>query len=154
MVITQVKKLLPKSANVWIVWILVAIGLVIAYRMIMKEIRLIKARTKQSQVTANEQILTEQLSYTPAEFSILAERFRGAFRQLVGYNFDTVEAVLKTLKTASDFYNLIKVYGVRDISILSWYNQEFSLIECLEDQLSDSDLKKVSKILSNINVTF
>jgi hypothetical protein len=154
MVVTAVKKLLPKTSIGWLTWILVIIGIIIVYRMVSKEIRKARAEKNRSQQLAAEQIVVSDLSFTPAEYSIFAERIFGAFHQFIGYNFDTVEAVLKKLKKASDFYKLIEVYGIRDISPVSWYTQNYGLIEVFEDQLSDGDLDKVSKILKNINVTF
>lgn len=152
--ITVVKKFIPKSAGSWMLWIAVLIGLVVAYRMIAKEIRLARQRSVRSQNTASEEIVPSALSFSNAEFSILAERFYGAFHRWIGYNFDTVQTVLKSLKNASDFYKLIEVYGVRDISPTTFINQSYGLIEVMENQLSDSDLEKVSKILKTINVNF
>lgn len=152
--VQAIKKFMPKTATNWVIWIVVAIGIVITYRMISKEIRLASQRNNRSEETSAAQVVSSDLSFSKAEYSILAERLYGAFHTWIGYNFDTVENVLKSLKTASDFYKLIEVYGVRNISPTTWINQTYGLIETFENQLSDSDLKKVSKILKNIKVNF
>lgn len=149
-----ITKFLPKTAGQWVVWVLVALGIIIVYRMIAKEIRLSRDRRLSSERLAENQVVSSDLSFSLADYGILADRLAGAFTQWVGYNWSTVESVLKSLKTASDFYKLVHVYGTRDISPVSWIKQEFTLIACLEDQLSDGDLIKVSEILKKINVTF
>lgn len=152
--VKAITKFLPKSPGQWVIWVLVAVGIVLVYRMIAKEIRLARDRRLSSERLAENQVVSSDLSFSMADYGILADRLAGAFTQWVGYNWSTVESVLKSLKTASDFYKLVQVYGTRDISPASWIKQEFTLIACFEDQLSDGDLKKVSEILKKINVNF
>jgi hypothetical protein len=150
----SIKNLLPTKPGKWILWIVVAIGLYIAYRLISKEIKKAKYKRSLTSETAETQIITSSLSYSEAEYSIMAERLYGAFNRWVGYNFDTVRTVLQSLKTSSDFYKLVTVYGIRDISPTSWINQNFGLIQTFEDQLSDNEMEEVSGILKQINVNF
>lgn len=152
--IESLKKVLPDKPGKWILWIAIAIALVIVYRMISKEVKKAKYKRSLTPQTAEIQIIPTSLTYTEAEYSIMADRLFGAFNRWVGYNFDTVKAVLQSLKTSSDFYKLVTIYGVRNISPTSWINQNYSLIQTFENQFSDNDLSKTGEILKKINVNF
>jgi hypothetical protein len=153
-IVNAVKKVLPETAPQWLLWIAVIIGLLVSYKLISKEVKKGRLTRNLSQNVAIKEVNVSDLSFTDAEYSIMADRIYGAFNRWIGYNFDTLEVVLKKLKTASDFYKLVTVYGVRDISPTAWINQNMGLIHTIENQLSDGDLSRVTKILQTINVNF
>jgi hypothetical protein len=94
--------------------------------------------------SASENIVDSELSYTTLEYMSMAEQVYNAVKGW-GTNEDAIYTVLNKLNNSSDWYRLVKAYGIRKKS---------NIIEALYSDLTNSEIESVQTILQNINVTF
>ena len=75
----------------------------------------------------NDAIKNSELSYKEAEYSVMASQLKAAMAG-VGTDCDMVYSVLSQLKTSSDWYELLKIYGTpSDQNLVEWFQHEWRL---------------------------
>jgi len=123
-------------------------GTIIGYKIIKK----ITTRNMSKDLIkdTNEEIHTNTLSYSESEYQSMADSL---FRAMDGLDTDwnIIKSVIVKLKTKSDWYMLIKDFGVKETT--SWLSSfKGNLIEWLADELNSEQRKFLTDRLKIIGV--
>jgi hypothetical protein len=142
----QVKEIIFYSA---IGFVLIVGGIIAAKKFIFK-----KKGEETGESTTKEAgriINKKNLSYDAIVYNSMADRLGEAMFDW-GTDEKTIFEILSRLKTKDDWYALVNAFGTRkEPGLLIYF--EGNLIQWLQHELSNSDLKKVNDILSKIGVT-
>ena len=114
-----------------------------------------KSKKNKNIKDAKKAIKKNNLSFEATYYNTLATRLKEA---MDGFGTDEkkVYDTLKELTTADDWWELYRVYGNHKPSVFSWNYKDIvkgDLTEWLHSDLTKGELKKVKKILTDINVT-
>jgi hypothetical protein len=123
--------------------IVIAIILFHIYRWLKNMVLFGNGNGDETTADAGQHINTNQLTFSNVEFAGKANTIERAAAGW-GTDEDAIFTVLNSLRTSSDFYKLVQVYGVR---------RELNLIETLIDEFDDSEMEKTRSILENIGVS-
>ncbi len=98
----------------------------------------------------NHEIKRNEVSFTDSEFSIMANNL---FKAMDGCATDEelIFSVFRKFKTRSDFFKLVKVFGVKTISCWATGSEKGDLTSLLVTELGDSEKAELQKILSKLN---
>ena len=111
--------------------------------------KLTKTNSEKLVDTANSQVVTSDLSYSPAEYLTMCDQLQSA-TGLLWNDSDIISAVFAKIKSKSDWYQLISSFGVRSYS---FGFPDKTLIKWLDSYLSTSERKDVNNQLSKINIS-
>ena len=99
----------------------------------------------------NSEINSSNLSFTSAEFKIMADRLETAMRG-AGTDENTIYQILGQLQNKDDWFQLVSAFGVRSYG--NWfYTAEGTLPHWLDTELITEEKTKVLEILLKIGVT-
>ncbi len=106
----------------------------------------------------DKEIDKDDIHFTNAQFEIFADTLHEAFIG-PGTDQDTVVRILKKMESSSDFYKLVKIFGIKKPSWYAWdYGSinDGDLIEWLTWELGDNKPERaiISKHLSNLGIEF
>ena len=139
----------PSKLITWAIILLIVIIIIwFVYRKIQKVIEASKDRQLVNE--ADNAIVSNALTYTQADYKAMADKLYVAMDG-AGTDEDAIKEVIAKLRTKSDFYALVKAFGVRKSS--SWASSFVgNLIQWLADELSGDDRKEVNDMLAKFNV--
>lgn len=145
----KINNLTPFKAITWAIVLLILIFIIlIVYRKIKKSIQ--AAKDYQLVNASDSAIVSNALTYTQADYKAMADKLYLAMDG-VGTNENSIYEVIGKLRTKSDWYALIKAFGVRSSS--SWVNSfTGNLVQWLYDELDDEERKRVNDILAKFDV--
>ena len=139
-----------KGVNIsWPEFAGLALAALILY-FIYKEIQ--KTRGGETEREAEDEVKKRELSYPDGTYHQLADQLFQAFNPNwtgLGTDDDEVFRILNLLKTPSDWFKLVSVYGDKANPL----GGHGTLTEWLTSELTSSQMQKASEILQNINVT-
>ena len=150
----------PKYLKIAI-WIVVAVVVCFIAQKAWKKFKEWRDR-KKLEKALNAEVVTSELSYSEAEFEILANDFYGAMTDksdgVRGINEEQLFGVFRKIKTKSDLLKLADKVGVREYDF-AWWNAakdgEYSFLEVMRGPaLTDGDKDKIKKILAENGVKF
>lgn len=131
-----------------IILLIVTIIIWLVYLKIKKEIE--ASRNRQLVKESDSAIISNALTYTQADYKAMADKLFIAMDG-AGTDEDAIKEVIAKLRTKSDFYALVKAFGVRK-STSWWSNFSGNLIQWLANELGGNDRKEVNDMLAKFNV--
>lgn len=138
----------------------VKIGLLVAVAIVVIVIitQIVKLLKKQDSLTRGARRDTDRgkLNYADTDYRTMAENLFEAMNG-AGTDEDSIYTTLSKLKSEADWYRLVDVYGVRELSnsaYMGFWSFKGNLIESLNKELSSSEKARVSSILASIGVVF
>jgi hypothetical protein len=102
-----------------------------------------KSAQRQRERDAQKNIITKELSFSPAEYTSMASRLYKAFEGW-GTTWNTVKSIVTSLKNKSDFWTLYNKFGTKD---------DMDLPSYLEDELDESEMRTITDHLTKIGVS-
>jgi len=113
------------------------------------------ARRKRSEyeIEADENIHEPDLTYNEAEYSAMAESLYTAMAGCGTDEIRVLNTILK-MKNESDWYKLVKKFGLRYYDSWTCSNDEGNLIEWINSEIEGYYLDEISKHLNSLGVTF
>jgi len=145
----KLSDLTPGKVITWAIIIIVVIIIIwFAYRKIQKGIQ--AAKDNQLVNATDSAIVSNALTYTQADYKAFADKLFSAMDG-AGTGESSINEVIGQLRTKSDWYALIRAFGVRkSTSIFSGYSG--NLVQWLNDELDDGERKAVNDVLNKFNV--
>jgi len=103
----------------------------------------------------NLQINTSKLSYSPSEYSLMAQKLYLAMDQ-IGYNGTDIFSVLNTMRNRDDVLMLVKAFGIKRYGIVTslFFGTDLNLIGWLSEELNSSDKVRAGAIFRAMGVPF
>lgn len=147
MQMTAMADVFSRKANKMMIGGLIAILLIVTVIILLIRYRtkLVDAvHNKQLADSLNEEIDTNQLTITQAQFNTYASSLYAAMEG-AGTDEDKIYAVFRAMKTRADVLQLIKTFGVKDGETLT---------EWLHGDLSASEIEKINTILAGNNINY
>jgi len=139
----------PSKVITWIVIIVIILIIIyIIYRRISKAIQ--DSKDKQLVSSADDAIIQNALTYPTADYKAMADKLFIAMDG-VGTDEDAIKEVLNKLRTKSDWYALVKAFGIRKSTSI-WSSFTGNLVQWLANELSGNDRKEVNDILAKFSV--
>jgi len=139
----------PGKVITWIVIIIIILVIIwIIYKKISNAIQ--ESKDKQLVHSTDHAIVQNALTYPTADYKAMADKLFVAMNG-PGTDEAAIKEVLNKLRTKSDWYALVKAFGVRKST--SWFSSfSGNLVQWLADELSGNDRKEVNDILAKFNV--
>lgn len=135
--------------------------LVIIYLVIRKMIRKAKAEKQDEKLinVINDSVVTSNLTYTEAEYAIMAESLRTYFTDqnsgLLGIDQKGIYDVMGRMKTNDDVAIMIEKFGTIEYRKNFTFGKEYyNLVEAMSKLLTAGERRKVNNILQENGVTF
>ena len=140
------------TSTIVIVGVLGSIAVIATVLLVNKIINKLKHNKSKDLIKdADKEIEKPSLTYREVDYQSMADSLFGAMDG-VGTSWQPIVTVIKKLKTHSDWYALIKAFGVRETtSSLSTFKG--NLIDWFSDELDESEYKYINDKLKLINVT-
>lgn len=145
----KINNVTPGKLITWAIIVLIVIIIIwIIYRKIQKAVQ--SGKDKQLVSEADNAIISNALTYPQADYKSMADKLFVAMDG-AGTDEDAIKEVIAKLRTKSDWYALVKAFGVRkSTSMFSSFSG--NLIQWLADELSGSDRKEVNDMLVKFDV--
>ncbi|MDD4699187.1 MAG: hypothetical protein PHV07_02880 [Oscillospiraceae bacterium] len=141
------KMLQPVTGSIYfkvaIVVIIIAVVVAIAKRLALRD---------DYSKEAGKLVDKDELTFSNLEYQNMAQRLFDAMSG-AGTDEDTIYSILRMLRTRSDWFKLVDVFGVRE-SDAFYSGWSGNLMEWLVDELNSSEQEEVANILSRIGVIF
>ena len=146
----QQKKI--STSTIVIVGVLGSIAVITTVLLVNKIINKLKHNKSKDLIKeADKEIEKPSLTYKEVDYHSMADSLFGAMDG-VGTSWQPIVTVIKKLKTRSDWYALVKAFGVRETtSMFSTFKG--NLIDWFSDELDESEYKYINDKLKLINVT-
>lgn len=135
--------------------------LVIIYLVIRKMIRKAKAEKQDEKLinVINDSVVTSNLTYTEAEYAIMAESLRTYFTDqnsgLLGIDQKGIYDVMGRMKTNDDVAIMIEKFGTIEYRKNFTFGKEtYNLVEAMSKLLTAGERRQVNNILKENGVTF
>lgn len=136
----------PGKLITWIIVIIIILVIIlIVYRQIKKTIQ--NKQDKDLVRESDQAIVQNALTYTEADYKAMADKLYIAMKGL-GTDEEAIYEVIGRLRTRSDWYALIKAFGVRKSGGFSG-----NLVQWLVDELDEDERKRVNDMLAKFNVS-
>lgn len=132
-------------------WVFIILIIVIVIVIIMRIIKKAKEKLQDQQLvnSTDSAIISNALTYTQADYKAMADKLFSAMDG-AGTNENSIIEVLGKLRTKSDWYALVKAFGVKKSS--SWLSgYQGNLVQWLNDELDDEERKMVNDILAKFD---
>lgn len=112
-----------------------------------------KTTSNKSVNEAEKEIKKSDLSYAESEYTSMADRLFQAMNG-PGSTDSTIYEILNKLKNSNDWNKLVVEFGTRESTYTVWPLKAFkgNLVEWLQDELDEDELKQTGEILTKINV--
>ncbi len=139
------------GGTIVIVAVLGSVGIIMSYFLVVKLMNKLKHNESKDLVKdADKEIEAKSTTYKESDYQSMADSIYRAMDG-VGTSYEPIKTIIKKLKTRSDWYALIKAFGVR--STTSWVSTfKGNLLDWLGDELDESEYNYIKDMLKLINV--
>lgn len=136
------------SLNKIIAWLIIIIILVIIIIFINKTIKKLKQNKQDKDLVkeSEQAIVLGNLTYTEADYKAMADKLYIAMKG-IGTDEEAIYEVIGRLRTRSDWYALVKAFGIRKSGSFSG-----NLVQWLSDELDETERARVNYILQKFDI--
>jgi hypothetical protein len=103
----------------------------------------------------NLQINTAKLSYSPSEYSLMAQKLFLSMDR-IGYNDTDIFSVLNAMRNRDDLLMLVKSFGIKRYGIVTslFFGTDLNLFGWLSEELSSNDKVRAGAVIRALGVPF